>query len=197
MIRAVCKEFKNLPLAEVEKLLASSVHEHRLAAVIFLSNQFGRADDAAQKAIFETYMRGLRGGRINNWDIVDSSAGYVVGGYLRNRPRDLLFELAASHDLWQRRVAMIATFAFIMEGDPSTSLLIAEKLLYDKHDLIQKAVGWMLREIGKRVDRSVLLHFLDKHAHEMPRTMLRYSIEHLPSEQRQHYLGLRRAKSLH
>jgi 3-methyladenine DNA glycosylase AlkD len=197
MTRTVCKTFKDLPLDEIDKLLASPIHEHRLAAVILLSNQFAKADDRMRKAIFETYMRGLRGGRINNWDIVDVSAEYVVGEYLRDKPRDLLFELAASDDIWRRRAAMVGTFAFIKKGDPSTSLLIAEKLLHDKHDLIQKAVGWMLREIGKRVDRAVLLQFLDEHAHVMPRTMLRYSIEHLPPGQRQHYLGLRQTNSLH
>lgn len=189
--RAVCKMFKDLPLAEIKKLLASSIHEHRLAAVILLANQYPKADDIRQEAIYKTYLQALHDGSINNWDIVDSSAAQVVGKYLQDRSRDPLAAMARSDSVWQRRVAMVSTFEYIKQGDQTTSLFIAERLLHDKHDLIQKAVGWMLREIGKRIDRKVLLEFLDKHAHEMPRTMLRYSIEHLPIEQKTHYMTQR------
>lgn len=187
--REVCKQFSDLSLDETEKLLASPIHECRLAAVILLTKQYAKADESEKQTIYDFYLKGLYDGRINNWDIVDSSAEFIVGEHLRTRPRDILFELAKSDSIWQRRVAMVSTFQFIKNGDPSTSILIAEKLLHDKHDLIQKAVGWMLREIGKRVDRKVLLQFLDEHAHEMPRTMLRYSIEHLPPEQKAHYMA--------
>lgn len=189
--RLVCKQFFALPLPEVKKLLASPVHEHRLAAVILLSNQYKKADETLKQEIFDLYMRALYDGRINNWDIVDSSAPAIVGEYLYERPRDLLVELAHSDSLWERRVAIIATFQFLKQGDPTTSLAIAEMLMGDKQDLIHKAVGWMLREVGKHIDRATLTQFLDKHAAHMPRTMLRYSIEHLPPAQRMHYLALK------
>lgn len=187
--RQVCKQFKDLSLPEIKKLLASAVHEHRLAAVILLSNQYKKASDSDRKAIYDMYLQAVYDNQVNNWDIVDSSAGHIVGEYLYKRPRGLLFELAQSDSVWARRVAIISTFNFLMKGDPSTTILIAEKLLHDKHDLIQKAVGWMLREMGKRIDRGLLLDFLDRHAYEMPRTMLRYSVEHLPPEQRVHYMA--------
>lgn len=156
-----------------------------------MSSQYAKADESRRQEIFDTYMRAVYDGRVNNWDIVDSSAEFIVGEHLRDRPRDLLEKLARSDSLWERRVAMISTFQFLKNGDPTTTLVVAELLLHDKQDLIQKAVGWMLREMGKRVDRAILLEFLDKHAHEMPRTMLRYSIEHLPPAQRAHYMMLK------
>lgn len=190
LTRRVCKEFRELPLGEVQILLSSRVHEHRLAAVLLLVDQYNRADQAGKRKIYELYMRSARQGYVNNWDIVDSSAGYIAGAYLLGRSHDVLDKMADSDNVWQRRVAIMSTSEFIKNGDPSTTLIIAEKLLHDQHDLIQKAVGWMLREVGKRVDRRLLLQFLDQHAREMPRTMLRYSLEHLPQEQRAHYLAL-------
>lgn len=184
--RKVCKMFKNLPLPEVQKLLDSPIHEHRLAAVIILSGQFKNN----QKEIYEFYLNNVYEGRINNWDIVDSSAHKIIGPYLYNRPRDLLLDLAVSEDLWQRRVAIISTFYFISKGDGSTSIELSGILLNDKHDLIHKAVGWMLREVGKRIDDEILLNFLNKNAVQMPRTMLRYSIERLPESKRKYYLNL-------
>lgn len=184
--RLVAKQFYGLPLSELAKLIASKWHDERLLALIILVHQYKKGDEAVRTAVYDFYLKNLA--YVNNWDLVDTSAGYIVGGYLTDKPRDVLFELAASENVWNRRVAMISTLQFIVNGDPSTSLLIAEKLLHDKHDLIQKAVGWMLREIGKRVDRKILLQFLDEHAHDMPRTTLRYAIEHLPPAQRQHYL---------
>lgn len=184
--RKVCKMFKNLPLPEVQKLLDSPIHEHRLAAVIILSGQFKNN----QKEIYEFYLNNVYEGRINNWDIVDSSAHKIIGPYLYNRPRDLLLDLAVSEDLWQRRVAIISTFYFISKGDASTSIELSEILLNDNHDLIHKAVGWMLREVGKRIDDEILLNFLNKNAVQMPRTMLRYSIERLPESKRKYYLNL-------
>ena len=190
--RLVCKEFRDLPLAEIQKLLESPVHEHRLGAVILLGNQYAKADPFVRQEIYDIYLRAVHEGHVNNWDIVDSSAAQIVGMHLRERPRDVLLRLARSENLWERRVSAVATFRFLADGDPTTTITIAKMLLSDQHDLIQKAVGWMLREMGKRVDRKVLLEFLDQHAHEMPRTMLRYSIEHLPPEQRAHYLSLKR-----
>jgi len=189
--RQVCKQFTALPLPEVQKLLDSDVHEHRLAALIILTKQYAKARDPDRQAIYDLYLHNVYAGRINNWDLVDSSAEFVMGEHLMHRPRDILFTLAHSSDVWQKRVAILSSFEFIKAGDPVTTLALAEILLHDPHDLIQKAVGWMLREIGKRVDRQLLLDFLDKHAHDMPRTTLRYSLEHLPPQQKAHYMGLR------
>lgn len=191
MTRKVCRDFKDLALAEIAKLLDSEVHEHRLAAVILLGNQYARADEQKRQAIFDLYLEKLAQGRVNNWDIVDTSAEHIVGAHLQNTDRKQLHELAQSNEIWQRRVAIISTFAYIKQGDPTTTLELAEALLHDSHDLIQKATGWMLREVGKRVDEQLLIGFLDKHAHEMPRTMLRYSLEKLPPQKRQHYMRLK------
>jgi len=187
--RKVCKTFKNLPLSEVELLLASEIHEHRLAAVILLANAYARADHAAQRSIYECYLAAVYDGQVNNWDLVDASAEFIIGPYLFDRPRDLLFDLAKSDAVWQRRVAVMSSFHFIKQGDASTTLRLAEVLLHDSHDLIQKAVGWMLREIGKRCDRALLLGFLEAHAAVMPRTMLRYAVEHLSPEQKADFMS--------
>lgn len=189
--RLICKQYRALPLTEIQKLLNSPIHECRLAALIILTLQFPKAEPPLQQAIYEFYLKNVYRGRINNWDLVDISAEYVVGSYLMERPRDILFTLAKSPELWQRRVAILAAFQFVKRGEPGTTLELAEILLYDKADLIQKAVGWQLREVGKRCDRKILTDFLDLHAHEMPRTMLRYSLEHLPPVQKQHYMQLK------
>ncbi len=192
--RLVCKEFKDLPLAEVQKLLDSPIHDHRLGAVIILVGQYKKAKNDAKKRddIFDLYVKNVRKGRVNNWDIVDSSAGFIIGPHEEHNDRQLLFELAKSDNLWQRRVGIMSAFYYLYQGDASTTLKLAELLLHDQQDLIQKAVGWQLRELGKRVDRQLLLDFLDKHAATMPRTALRYAIEHLPPEQRTHYMQLAR-----
>jgi 3-methyladenine DNA glycosylase AlkD len=187
--RKVCKQFAKIPLVEVEKLLESAVHEHRLAAVILLGNAFKKAGDDERKKIYNAYLAAVYNGRVNNWDIVDSSAEFIIGEYLLDKPRGLLFELAGSPDIWQRRVAVLSSFAFIKKGDASTTLKLSGLLLHDQHDLIQKAVGWMLREIGKRCDEALLLKFLDTHAAEMPRTMLRYSIERLDPARKRMYMN--------
>lgn len=187
-IREAAKANKNLPLTEVQKLLDSKVHEHRMAGLIILTLQYPKADDHAKQNIYDFYLKNVYKGRVNNWDLIDVTCPRVVGAHLVGKPHDVLYELARSKDLWQKRVGIISTFTFISKGDPATSLNLAEILLHDEHDLIQKAVGWMLREVGKRCDRAILLDFLDQHSHEMPRTMLRYSIEHLPPKQRAHYM---------
>jgi 3-methyladenine DNA glycosylase AlkD len=183
--RAVAKQFAALPLAEIDALLDSEVHEHRLAALILLNDAFARAsgsrtrDDDERERLAAFYLAAVRRGRVNNWDLVDASAEFVLGEYLFDRPRFLLFELAESDSLWWRRVAVLSSFAFIKHGDASTTLELAALLLTDREDLMHKAVGWMLREVGKRVDRSLLVGFLDEHAPAMPRTMLSYATEHL------------------
>jgi 3-methyladenine DNA glycosylase AlkD len=191
--RAVCKRFRDLPLAEVQQLLDSPVHEHRLAALIILTLQYTRADEAGQRIIYELYLTNVTRGRINNWDLVDVSADRIVGQWARQTSDAVLFQLARRDNLWARRVAIISTFAFIKAGDPAVTVAIAKVLLHDQHDLLQKAVGWMLREVGKRVDRTVLTDFLDRYAHEMPRTMLRYAVEHLAPADRQRYMQQRAA----
>jgi 3-methyladenine DNA glycosylase AlkD len=192
-LRLVCRQFATLPLTEIQKLLDSAVHEHRLGAVIILSAQYKKADDAGKKVIYDFYLKNVYAGRVNNWDIVDSSAHFIVGTYLHKHPSDILQKLAASDNLWQRRVAMISTAHFLRNGDPGPTLQIAKILLHDKRDLIQKAVGWMLREMGKHCDTKLLTDFLDEHAATMPRTALRYALEHLGTDQKRHYMGVKNA----
>lgn len=187
--REIAKRFGELPLGEIDVLLDSAVHEHRLAGLIILNARAAKATDAR---CVELYLAAVRRGRVNNWDLVDSSAEYVLGEYLLDRPRDVLFDLAASPMLWERRVGVLASFAFIKRGDAGTTLELARLLLRDREDLMHKAVGWMLREVGKRVDEKLLLDFLDEHAAEMPRTMLSYAVEKLGPAPRAYYRSLRR-----
>jgi 3-methyladenine DNA glycosylase AlkD len=169
------------------------VHEERLAGLVILNARFARAakprtlDVAAQEEMVRFYLDAVHRGRVNNWDLVDVSAENIVGPWLLERPRDPLFQLAQSDSLWERRVALLSTFAFIKAGDASTTFELSELLLDDRRDLIQKAVGWMLREVGKRVDRLLLLGFLDRNAARMGRTALSYATEHLTPDQRVHY----------
>ena len=189
--RKICKLFKDMPLSEVQKLLNSPIHEHRLGGAIILVYKYPKAGDVDKQKIFDMYLRNTAANKINNWDIVDVTCEHVVGAHLSGKDRQILYELARSGNLWQRRAAMVSTFSYIKQGEPGTTLDIAEILLFDKHDLIQKSVGWMLREVGKRCDEEVLINFLDKYSREMPRTALRYAIERLPEEKRQYYLKLR------
>ncbi|MEC3951659.1 DNA alkylation repair protein [Nocardia sp. CDC153] len=195
--RKAVKAFVGMPLSEIDVLLDSPVHEHRLAGLVMLNGEMARAsrkrggDAARQREIVDLYLAAVRRGRVNNWDLVDASAEFVLGPWLFERPRDLLHEFAASDSLWERRVALLTTFAFIKQGDASTTLELCEQLLVDRRDLIQKAVGWMLREIGKRVDPAILTGFLDAHAAAMGRTALSYATEHLTPEQRIHYRAQR------
>ena len=187
--RAIARQFRALPLPETDKLLTSRIHEERLTALFILVDQFNRAtDDRVRGAIFRLYMKRLR--FINNWDLVDSSAGSIVGGWLADKPRGLLDRLARSRHLWSRRVAMIATFYFIYRGEHRDAVRIAGILVDDEHDLIHKAVGWMLREVGKRADAAALNSFLNQHAATMPRTMLRYAIEHRPLAERRRWMQM-------
>ncbi len=191
---ALAKEFIELPPAELERLLDSPVHEVRAGALSIMDKQ-GRAKktpESRRKELFDLYLR--RTDRIDNWDLVDLAAPYVVGGYLFDRPRDVLHELARSENPWERRTAIVATGFFLRQGEVDETFRIAQLLAGDDHDLVQKATGWLLREAGKR-DRQRLLEFLDRHAASLPRTLLRYAIEHLDPEQRAHYLGRKRATS--
>jgi 3-methyladenine DNA glycosylase AlkD len=188
--RRIARQYRLLPLAAVESLLTSRIHEERLTALFILVLQFnGSRDDRVRRRIFRLYMKRLR--FINNWDLVDSSAHHIVGGWLADRPRDVLERLARSPNLWSRRVAMIATLFFIQRGDHRDAIQIATVLKDDGHDLIHKAVGWMLREVGKRASADALTSFLERHAATMPRTMLRYAIEHRSPAERQRWMGRR------
>lgn len=186
--RAVAKKHRDLSLDDLQKLFESSYHEERLAALFILVDQFARTDESLRKKIFKFYLRNIR--HINNWDLVDTSAAEIVGGYLDDKPKSILAKLARSKNLWERRISIIATYWFIKRGEYGETLKIAELLLSDKHDLIHKAVGWMLREVGNRSLETEEV-FLRSHYKQMPRTMLRYAIEKFPEKKRKKYQGTR------
>ncbi|OGE74142.1 MAG: DNA alkylation repair protein [Candidatus Doudnabacteria bacterium RIFCSPLOWO2_02_FULL_42_9] len=184
--RVIAKKYLDLSLKDLQVLLNSKIHEHRLVALIILVTQFNKAGENARKRIFDFYIKNTT--RVNNWDLVDTSAGYIVGGYLLQRPKGLLTKLAKSKLLWDRRIAMIATHRFIYEKQFDEAFKIAKILLNDQHDLIHKAVGWMLREVGNR-DQRAEEKFLRKYYKKMPRTALRYAIEKFPKGLQKNYLS--------
>lgn len=184
-VRKLAKRFADASLSGVTELLHSEYHEARLLALFILVNRYAKADDATKKTIYDLYLANTD--RINNWDLVDSSAPQIVGGWLYKRERSILYTLAKSDSLWERRIAVMATFFFIRKNEFADTLAIAKLLLNDTHDLIHKAVGWMLREIGNR-EREAEENFLKMHYQKMPRTMLRYAIEKFPEAKRQAYL---------
>lgn len=183
--RQVVKKYQDLPLKDVQQLLNSKIHEHRLVGVLILVRQFMKGDEKQRGVIYKIYLKNTR--RINNWDLVDLSAPNIVGTYLLDKPRKILYQLAKSKNLWERRIGIMATFIFIRNNDFKDTLAISKILLNDPHDLIHKAVGWMLRELGKR-DQVIEEKFLKEHFQKMPRTMLRYAIEKFPEKKRQGYL---------
>jgi 3-methyladenine DNA glycosylase AlkD len=184
--RIVAKTYKELPLNETIKLLKSPIHEHRLTSLIILVNQYRRGNELLKKEIVEFYLENRV--YINNWDLVDSSAPYILGDYLRTHPDNILFTLTSSGIIWDRRIAILSTFAWIKDEQFDLTLNIATILLNDREDLIHKATGWALREVGKK-DQATLVSFLDQYAAKMPRTSLRYAIERLSPEKRQYYMG--------
>ncbi len=186
--RKIVAKYHDLSFAEIEKLLNDPYHEMRMAAVLVLVAQFAKGDKEKQKNVFDFYLAHAK--QINNWDLVDASAEYVVGAYLYNRDKKILTTLAQSQNLWERRIAIISTFYFIKNKKHEPTFKIAEKLLKDKEDLIHKATGWMLREVGKRCGQETEEIFLKKHAPQMPRTMLRYSLERFVEEERKKYLSV-------
>jgi len=187
-LRKIAKQNTKLKDSEIEKLLQNKYHEIRLTGFFILVYQFQKAKESRQKEIYELYMKNLD--QANNWDIIDTTIPHIIGKYLITRDRSIIYKLADSKKLWHRRIAIMTTQAFIRQKDFNDTIKISEILLHDHHDLIHKATGWMLREIGKKEEKS-LLQFLDKHAKEMPRTMLRYAIEKLTIEQRRYYRGKR------
>jgi 3-methyladenine DNA glycosylase AlkD len=189
----LAREFQEMSPKEIEKLLDSPVHEVRVGAVSIMDWQArGKKTTARRrKELYDLYIK--RHDRINNWDLVDRSAPYVVGGYLFDQPREILYKLARSKDTWKRRTAIVSTYFFIRQGQVDDTFRIAEILVNDKEDLINKAVGGWVREAGKR-DRQKLRRFLDKHAARMPRVTLRYAIEHLDKKERDHYLSKKKSQ---
>jgi 3-methyladenine DNA glycosylase AlkD len=188
---ALAKEFIGTPLNEIEKLLESKVHEVRVGAVSIMDFQARnkKTPDERRKELFELYIG--RHDRINTWDLVDRSAPYVVGAYLFDKPRIALYKLARSKEMSERRTAIVSTLYFIGKGDVADAFKIAEILIYDDQDLIHKATGWALRYAGDK-DRQSLLRFLDKYAATMPRTALRYALEHFDIKERDHYMSMKR-----
>lgn len=183
--RKIALRYTHLPLADVKRLLRSPVHEHRFTGLEILVLQYERGDHSRKRRVFDFYLENLR--HINNWDLVDTSAPYIAGDYLLWRSRRVLYKLAKSPNLWERRIAIVSTMAFIARNDLSDTFAIAARLLDDKHDLIHKAVGWMLREAGKR-SQPALLEFLKRNYARMPRTAVRYAIERLPEPRRKRVL---------
>jgi 3-methyladenine DNA glycosylase AlkD len=191
---ALSDEFKGMELDEIALLLASPIHEVRAGGVKIMANQAKdkKTTDHRRRELFKLYLRSMD--RINNWDLVDLGAWDVVGRYLVDKPRDVLYDLARSSNIWERRTSVLSTMAFIRRGEADDAFRIAELLVHDDQDLIHKAVGWSLREAG-RLDRERLVRFLDSHAATMPRTALRSAMEHFDKDQRDHYLGMKKANA--
>jgi len=189
-MRAVAKKYRDINLDEVTELLHDRYHECRLVALLILVDKFERAeknkDEVAKRRIYQLYLDNTK--HINNWDLVDLSAHKIVGAYLRGKDRSILYKLARSDDLWKRRISIISTAYFIGRGEFSDTMKISEILVNDRHDLIQKAVGWMLREVGKRGGLDAEEKFLRRHYRTMPRTTLRYAIERFDDEKKKFYM---------
>ncbi len=192
-LQAISKKYQDLELKDLQKLLDSKIHEHRLSALMILRFKYAKTlrlpiekRVAQGKEIVQFYLKNTK--KINNWDLVDLSCHYILGDWLLNKDRKILYKLARSKNLWERRISIITTFAFIRENQFADTLKISEIFLNDKHDLIHKAVGWMLRELGKR-DKKTEVDFLNKHYKAMPRTMLRYAIEKFSEKERKFYLA--------
>ena len=185
-IRRVVKQHRQASRQALEKLLKSPLHEERLCGLLILVQQYQKTDDTNDKqAIFNYYVKNLK--HVNNWDLVDVTVPKIIGAHLLHREKKLLYTLAKSSNLWKRRTAILATYTFIQHNKFQDTIKLAELLLGDSHDLMHKATGWMLREVGKR-DQAVLEQFLDKHGKRMPRTALRYAIERFPEQKRKQYL---------
>ncbi len=183
--RKIAKKYVDLSLEDLQELLDSKIHEHRFTSLVILISKYRKAEESGKKEIFDFYLRNTE--NVNNWDLVDLSAPRIVGDYLLKRKRSILYKLAKSNNLWERRISILSTFTFIGNNDFEDALNISELLLHDEHDLIHKAVGWALREIGKR-DQNIEEKFLSKHHLHMPRTMLRYAIEKFDEKRRKKYL---------
>jgi 3-methyladenine DNA glycosylase AlkD len=185
-MRRIALKYRALTLADLQKMLDSKIHDHRAAALEILAAQYARGNKEQRKEIVDFYLRNTS--RVNNWDLVDTSARPILGEHLKSHPRKILRTLATSESLWERRIAIVSTMTLVWGGELDDAMQIAEMLLDDRHDLIHKAVGWVLREAGIE-DRERLVAFLEKHYARMPRTALRYAIEHFPPGQRKKLLA--------
>lgn len=185
LTRSIAKANKQTPLSELKILMESEYHEARLCALLIAVEQFKKASEADRRKLYDFYLAHAR--RINNWDLVDVTCPHIVGAYLLDKDRSRLYELAESDCLWEQRIAMVSTVTFIRHRDYTDTLALAEKLMSHPHDLMHKAIGWMLREVGKK-DRETLTAFLEEYATRLPRTSLRYAIEHYPEDRRQYFL---------
>jgi 3-methyladenine DNA glycosylase AlkD len=185
--RKTAKRYYNLSLTNIGKILNSKIHEHRLTSLFILINKYKEADEKGKKEIFNFYLKNTK--HINNWDLVDLSSPNIIGNYLLDKDKSIIYKLARSKNLWEKRIAILATFTFIRNNEYKDCFKIAELLLHDKHDLIHKANGWMLREVGKRINEKTEEIFLKKHYKNMPRTMLRYAIERFEEKKRKYYLN--------
>ncbi len=183
--REIAKKYYELSLPKIQELLKSKIHEHRMTGIIILNQKYKKSKQEDKENIFNFYLNNIK--KINNWDLVDLSAPIIIGDFLLDKDKKILYELTRSENLWEKRIAIISTYAFIRKQEFEDALTISELLLNDSHDLIHKAVGWMLREIGKR-DLEVEENFLKQHYKNMPRTMLRYAIERFDEEKRKRYL---------
>lgn len=185
-LRTIAKQYNALSLKELEYFLQNPIHEYRFIALIILTNRFAKATEKEKKEIFDFYIQQRK--YINNWDLIDTTTPHIVGAYLFDKEKTILYEFAQSPFLWERRIAILATFYFLKRKHYKETVAIAEILLKDKEDLIHKATGWMLRELGK-MDQKTEEMFLKKHSQKMPRTMLRYALERFPEEKRKLYMG--------
>jgi 3-methyladenine DNA glycosylase AlkD len=183
--RKTAKKYLDITLKQLQELLKSKIHEYRLVALLILVEKYKKSDEKNKREIYNFYLKNTK--NVNNWDLVDITAPNIVGDFLTKKDKHILYKLVRSNSLWERRIGILATFTFIKNHDYKDALLVTEILLHDDHDLIHKAVGWMLREIGKR-DQKLLEEFLTKHIKKMPRTTLRYAIERFPEKKRKAYL---------
>lgn len=183
--RELAKKYEHLSLLQIKKHLQSKIHEERQVALMILSAQYKKANKKQKEKIFKYYLKNKE--HINNWDLVDGSAWEIVGAHLLDKDKDILHVLATSRRLWDRRIAIVSTMHFIRNNHFDTTLQLAEEFMNDKEDLMHKATGWLLREVGKK-DQKRLEIFLDRHHKTMPRTMLRYAIERLAPEKKKHYM---------
>lgn len=186
-VRKVCSEYQNISLAEIKKILSSPVHEERLAGTIILVNQYQCGKESDKEKIFKFYI--VNALRFNNWDLIDASSPKIVGDHLLHRDRKVIYDLADSDSIWKKRIAILSTFTFIRNGE-SKDIFILSKLLFGEfHDLIHKAIGWMLREVGKNISEKELKSFLEEHKSKMSRTTLRYAIERFSEKDRKYFLA--------
>ncbi|MBS3073571.1 DNA alkylation repair protein [Candidatus Pacearchaeota archaeon] len=188
-MKEIAKKYSNLSLKDVKILLSNKIHEYRSCALAILVNKFNKTDSSERKNIFNIYIKNAKSNKINNWDLVDCSADKIVGAYLFDENPEILRKLAKSKNLWEKRIAIVSTFHFIKNNKHEKTIEISEILVNDKHDLIHKAVGWMLREVGKRVSQEKEEEFLERHHKTMPRTMLRYAIERFDDKKKKYYMS--------